>query len=141
MREERAVIKEISKNSTISGPELSAFVLKSFNKEVSAETCRRISRKKDFNGRGKSLLLIRRTVRNFYNSQKNMLTKILTFGNTSYFQMRVSLTCLIQMDVWLVRWTMVWRKQNTEFKLKNLKGTVKHGGDFVMVWVPMALVI
>ncbi|XP_043516826.1 uncharacterized protein LOC122532274 [Frieseomelitta varia] len=33
---------------------------------------------------------------------------------------------------------MVWRKQNREFELKNLKGTVKHGWGSVMVWGCMA---
>ncbi|CAK9796230.1 Transposable element Tcb2 transposase [Anthophora quadrimaculata] len=32
----------------------------------------------------------------------------------------------------------VWRKKNTELKLKNLVSTVKHGGGNIMVWGSMA---
>lgn len=35
--------------------------------------------------------------------------------------------------------TMIWRTANSEYKLKNLKGTVKHGGDSVMIWGYMAV--
>lgn len=41
-REEKAVIREIKKDPKLSAPKLASFVLKYFNKQVSAETCRRI---------------------------------------------------------------------------------------------------
>jgi transposase len=50
-REEKAVIREIKKEPRISGPKLAAFVLRYFNKQVSAETCRRILRRENFHGK------------------------------------------------------------------------------------------
>jgi len=29
---------------------------------------------------------------------------------------------------------MIWRKANEEFKLKNLKPTMTHGGGSLMIW-------
>ena len=51
VKEENILLREVKKNPFISAPELSRIAAAQFGKAVSAETCRRVLRRNNFNGR------------------------------------------------------------------------------------------
>lgn len=129
--EERWIVRKIKENSKLSAPRLTQEVEKYLKKTVNPETVRRVLRKNGFYGRTarnkpyvneknrkKRLKFAEEYIKEDFSFWKNVI-----YTDESKFN-------LFQSDGKI----NVWRKPREEFKIENLKSTVKHGGGSVMVW-------
>lgn len=134
-RDKRYVVVKVRQNPKLSAPKISSDLENSIGKKVSPSTVRNVLRKEGFHGRvprRKPLIspINRKKRLNFakmhLNKDINFWQKVL-FSDESKFNIFGS-----------DGRTMVWRKPNQEYNIKNITPTVKHGGGSVMVWGCMA---
>lgn len=129
--DERWILRKIKKDPMLSAPAVAKDVEMFLGKKCHPETIRRVLRDDNFHGR---------TARNKpFISKKNQKVRIqfakdhenkdISFWNTVIFADESKFNISASDGK-----AYVWRQPNTELQIKNLRGTVKHGGGHVMVW-------
>lgn len=129
--DERWILREINKNPKLSAPKLKVEVQKTLGKQCCTETVRRVLRKGNLHGRtARNKPLIRSQNKKLrIEFAKKYINKDVAFWKSVIFADETKINCFAS-DGKLT----VWRKPREELKLKNLKATVKHGGQHVMLW-------
>lgn len=133
--DERLIVRKVRNNPKVSVPKLTAEVSKDINRSVSTETVRRVLRKSNLHGR----VARRKPFISAVNQKKRLefakayVNKPPEFWNQVIFTDETKINCFGSDGR-----QIVWREPNTEFKFKNLKPTVKHGGGSVLLWGCMA---
>lgn len=129
--DERYIVKTVKKNPRTTAPELAANLENNLGVAVCAETVRRVLRKNNFHGRtARNKPLLRKT------NKRKRLDFAKKYGSKGYeFWKEVLFTDESKFNIFQSDGKItVWRKPGEEYKDRNLKATVKHGGGGVMVW-------
>lgn len=133
--DERYIVRKIRENPKLSAPKIANEVEAELGKSCHPETIRRVLREHDFNGRiarkkpfisAKNQKCRLKFAVDHLNMDSGFWDSVI-FADESKFNIFGSDGA-----------SYVWRKPNSELQLKNLKGTVKHGGGSVMVWACMS---
>lgn len=131
VREERKIIRKIKVNPKLSASNIAADLNATCNKRICPETVRNVLRTAGYHGRiarrKPYISKINRKKRiefakSHLNKSPEFWNKIIWSDESKFTIFKLNGRCI------------VWRKPNTEFDVKNLRPTVKHGGGGVMVW-------
>ncbi|GBO16793.1 Transposable element Tc1 transposase [Araneus ventricosus] len=130
-RDQRFIIRKLVKNPRLIALKVFAEFSEKFSTSISSETVRLVLRAAGLNGRSASRKCFvsarNRKLRLSY--AKSMLNKPETYWNNVLFADEIKFNIFGS-----VGRIMVWRRKNEELNPKNLVGTVKYGGEGVLVW-------
>ncbi|GFW64292.1 transposable element Tc1 transposase [Trichonephila clavipes] len=131
----RKVLIDIKIDPKLSAVKLASETSRKMGRSVSAETVRNVIRHAGYNSR----VARRKPFISLQNQQKRLEFAKTHQLKTDNFWKKVIFSDESKFNVFgsYGRRT-VWRKPNTALDPKNLRPTVKHGGDSVMVWGCMA---
>lgn len=129
--EERIILRKVKVNPKLSAPKLTTEVAREFGKVINPETVRRLLRENEYNGR----VARRKPYISLCNKKKrlNFAEEYLLKPDTYWYDVLFADESKFNIFSSDGR-VMVWRKKNQELHPSNLKATVKHGGQSVMVW-------
>lgn len=130
-RDKREIVRQVKINPKISAPTITAGLIELYGTHVHPETVRNVLRESNFHGR------IAR--KKFFVSKQNRIKRMefakLYINKDLNFWKRWIFTDESKFNIFGPDGRCkVWRKANTELELKNMCGTIKHGGGNIMVW-------
>lgn len=134
-REERQILREVTKNPKLSVAQLHADIKEKCRIDVSASTVRRTIHRGGFKGR----IARKKPWINATNRKKRLdFAKKYVNMSPDYWE-KVIFSDECKVCVFDTAGSQrVWRKPGQEFQKENINPTVKHGGGSVMIWGCMA---
>ena len=128
--DKRNIIRKIKKDSTLSAPKLAVEIFNETGKKVHSQTIRRTLKESGYNGwvARKKPYVNEANRKKRLNFAKEFLLKEDIWWNDVFSD--ESKFNIFESD----EWRMMWRKKKEEFKIKNTKLSIKHGGGNVLVW-------
>ena len=129
--DEKLLVREIKKNPLISGPKLATTLLTTTGTNVSASAVRKTVNQLGYHGRvaRRKPFISKKNKRARMEFARKHIAQPQEFWNRCIFTDESKFN--IHFSDGHIR---IFREINKEYEVRNLKGTVKHGGGSVMVW-------
>lgn len=131
VQDKRFIVRSVVKDPKISAPEIATELHARSGTEISSQTVRRILKINGYNSRTAR----RKPLISIINRKKRLDFALKYVAVAESFWDDVIFADESKFNIYGSDGKVkVWRKRNTELKLKNITTTIKHGGGNVMVW-------